>query len=75
MHRIVDNLLNLHGGSNRTQDESVTMLHGTWFVVPTPFSEDGTIDLDRQQQLVDAAIGWGTRTSFLGDLRAPRAGS
>lgn len=34
------------------------MLHGTWFVVPTPFKKDGTIDLDSQQRLVDAAVGW-----------------
>lgn len=32
---------------------------GTWFVLPTPFDEDGRVDLDGQSRLVDAAIGWG----------------
>jgi 4-hydroxy-tetrahydrodipicolinate synthase len=32
---------------------------GTWFVVPTPFSEDGSVDLASQGRLVNAAIDWG----------------
>jgi 4-hydroxy-tetrahydrodipicolinate synthase len=34
-------------------------LTGTWYVVPTPFTEDGELDLDSQRGLVDAAVGWG----------------
>jgi 4-hydroxy-tetrahydrodipicolinate synthase len=34
-------------------------MHGTWYVVPTPFTGDGELDLDSQRSLVDAAIGWG----------------
>jgi len=34
------------------------MLQGTWYVVPTPFNPDGSIDLDSQQRLVDAAVSW-----------------
>jgi 4-hydroxy-tetrahydrodipicolinate synthase len=34
-------------------------LRGTWFVVPTPFDEDGALDLDGQARVVDAAIRWG----------------
>ncbi|MBA3551459.1 MAG: dihydrodipicolinate synthase family protein [Actinobacteria bacterium] len=34
-------------------------IRGTWFVLPTPFDEDGRLDLDSQRRLVDAAIGWG----------------
>jgi 4-hydroxy-tetrahydrodipicolinate synthase len=31
---------------------------GTWFVLPTPFAEDGAVDLESQRRLVDAAISW-----------------
>jgi 4-hydroxy-tetrahydrodipicolinate synthase len=31
---------------------------GTWFVLPTPFGEDGAVDLESQSRLVDAAISW-----------------
>ena len=34
-------------------------LHGTWFVVPTAFSDDGEIDVEGQRRLVDTVIGWG----------------
>jgi 4-hydroxy-tetrahydrodipicolinate synthase len=34
-------------------------LHGTWFVVPTPFHDDGSLDLESLHRLVEAAIGWG----------------
>jgi 4-hydroxy-tetrahydrodipicolinate synthase len=34
-------------------------LRGTWFVLPTPFHGDRTLDLDGQRSLVDAAISWG----------------
>lgn len=34
-------------------------LRGTWFVVPTPFREDGSLDLESQRRLVDAAVAWG----------------
>jgi 4-hydroxy-tetrahydrodipicolinate synthase len=32
---------------------------GTWFVVPTPFGEEGGVDLGSQRRLVEAAISWG----------------
>jgi 4-hydroxy-tetrahydrodipicolinate synthase len=32
---------------------------GTWFVLPTPFRQDGAVDLESQVRLVDAAISWG----------------
>lgn len=34
-------------------------LHGTWFVVPTAFTDDGEIDLEGQRRLIDTVIGWG----------------
>jgi 4-hydroxy-tetrahydrodipicolinate synthase len=34
-------------------------LGGTWFVVPTPFHEERTVDLESQRAVVEAAIGWG----------------
>jgi 4-hydroxy-tetrahydrodipicolinate synthase len=34
-------------------------LRGTWFVVPTPFGEDGQLDFESQAGVVDAAIRWG----------------
>jgi 4-hydroxy-tetrahydrodipicolinate synthase len=34
-------------------------LCGTWFVVPTAFSEDGRIDVDGQRHLIDTVISWG----------------
>jgi len=37
----------------------VTGLRGTWFVVPTPFTEDGAVDLPSLRRVVEAAIGWG----------------
>jgi 4-hydroxy-tetrahydrodipicolinate synthase len=37
----------------------MTDLSGTWYVVPTPFADDGTLDLDSQRGLVDAAVEWG----------------
>jgi 4-hydroxy-tetrahydrodipicolinate synthase len=32
---------------------------GTWFVLPTPFGEDGSVDFGSQRRLVEAAISWG----------------
>jgi 4-hydroxy-tetrahydrodipicolinate synthase len=32
---------------------------GTWFVVPSPFREDGSLDLESQRRVVEAAIEWG----------------
>jgi 4-hydroxy-tetrahydrodipicolinate synthase len=32
---------------------------GTWFVVPTAFGEDGSLDLESQRRVVEAAIDWG----------------
>lgn len=32
---------------------------GTWFVVPTPFAPDGSLDLESQGRVVEAAIAWG----------------
>ena len=34
------------------------MFRGTFFVVPTPFRADRSLDLDGLRRLVDAAIGW-----------------
>lgn len=34
-------------------------MRGTWYVVPTPFTDDGELDVDSQRRLVDAAISWG----------------
>jgi 4-hydroxy-tetrahydrodipicolinate synthase len=34
-------------------------LQGTWFVVPTPFRADGSVDLDALRRLTLAAVFWG----------------
>jgi 4-hydroxy-tetrahydrodipicolinate synthase len=34
-------------------------LRGTWYIVPTPFDDDGALDLASLRRLVDAAPGWG----------------
>src|SRR5712692_5317505 len=34
-------------------------LAGTWFVLPTPFAEDSSVDLPSQRIMVKAAIQWG----------------
>jgi 4-hydroxy-tetrahydrodipicolinate synthase len=34
-------------------------LRGTWFVVPTAFKDDGSLDLEGQRSVVDAAVDWG----------------
>ena len=34
-------------------------LRGTWFVIPTAFRDDGTLDHDGQRSVVEAAIDWG----------------
>jgi 4-hydroxy-tetrahydrodipicolinate synthase len=34
-------------------------LRGTWYIVPTPFSSDGALDLASLGRLVDAAVAWG----------------
>ena len=34
-------------------------LAGTWYVLPTAFSEDGELDLTSQARLVEAVLGWG----------------
>jgi 4-hydroxy-tetrahydrodipicolinate synthase len=34
-------------------------LAGTWFVLPTPFAEDDSVDLPSQRRLVEAAVRWG----------------
>lgn len=39
-------------------DPEVRTFRGTWFVVPTPFRDDGSLDLDSLHRLIDAAIGW-----------------
>jgi 4-hydroxy-tetrahydrodipicolinate synthase len=35
------------------------IFEGTWFVVPTPFLEDWSLDLESQRRVVEAAIDWG----------------
>jgi 4-hydroxy-tetrahydrodipicolinate synthase len=37
----------------------VSDLRGTWYVVPTTFREDGSLDLESQRHLVAAAVRWG----------------
>jgi 4-hydroxy-tetrahydrodipicolinate synthase len=37
----------------------VTDLRGTWFVLPTPFKEDGALDLPSVRSLTEAALTWG----------------
>jgi 4-hydroxy-tetrahydrodipicolinate synthase len=37
----------------------MTSFRGTWYVLPTPFLEDGSVDGSSLARLVDAAIGWG----------------
>jgi len=34
-------------------------LRGTWFVAPTAFADDGSLDVRSQRRLVEAAIAWG----------------
>ena len=34
-------------------------LRGTWYIVPTPFDDDGALDLASLGRLVEAAIAWG----------------
>jgi 4-hydroxy-tetrahydrodipicolinate synthase len=34
-------------------------MRGTWFVVPTPFTDDGELDLSSQTRLIESAISWG----------------
>ena len=34
-------------------------LRGTWYILPTPFAEDGSLDTTSLGRLVEAAIGWG----------------
>src|SRR5207245_5373458 len=46
-----------------SRDEGATTsmpeLAGTWFVLPTPFVEDGSVDLPSQRTVVGAAVRWG----------------
>lgn len=34
-------------------------MRGTWYIVPTAFGADGSLDLASQRRLIDAAITWG----------------
>jgi 4-hydroxy-tetrahydrodipicolinate synthase len=34
-------------------------MRGTWFVVPTPFTDSGELDLASQARLIESAIDWG----------------
>ena len=38
---------------------SIGSLAGTWFVLPTPFADDGSVDDRSLRRLVDAVISWG----------------
>jgi 4-hydroxy-tetrahydrodipicolinate synthase len=56
----------------------VSDLRGTWFVVPTPFTEDGAVDLPGLRRVVEGAIAWGVNgvtvmglTSEAAELSAP----
>ncbi len=37
----------------------MSTLRGTWYVVPTAFLPDGSLDLPSQRRLINAAVGWG----------------
>ena len=39
-------------------DHSPTPSAGTWFVSPTPFASDGSVDADGLVALVDACVDW-----------------
>jgi len=34
-------------------------LRGTWYILPTPFTDDGTLDTASLTRLVEAAVAWG----------------
>ena len=34
-------------------------LRGTWYILPTPFAEDGSLDRPSLGRLVEACIAWG----------------
>jgi 4-hydroxy-tetrahydrodipicolinate synthase len=49
-------------------------LRGTWYLVPTPFDEDGELDLASQGDVVDAAVGWGVDgLTVMGVMSEPTA--
>ncbi|GIF51635.1 4-hydroxy-tetrahydrodipicolinate synthase [Asanoa ferruginea] len=37
----------------------MTDLTGTWYISPTPFTDDGAVDTDSLRRIVDAAASWG----------------
>jgi 4-hydroxy-tetrahydrodipicolinate synthase len=43
--------------NDRSPPDSETF-RGTWFVVPTPFRDDRSLDLESLRRLVEAATGW-----------------
>jgi 4-hydroxy-tetrahydrodipicolinate synthase len=45
--------------STERKEDVTEALRGTWFVLPTPFTEEGAVDLPSQTRLVEAVIGWG----------------
>jgi 4-hydroxy-tetrahydrodipicolinate synthase len=47
---------------------------GTWYLVPTAFAGDGSLDLASQERIVDAAIGWGVDgLTVMGVMSEPSA--
>ncbi|NUT02893.1 MAG: dihydrodipicolinate synthase family protein, partial [Hamadaea sp.] len=36
----------------------MTELTGTWYISPTPFTDDGEVDQDSLRRIVDAAEAW-----------------
>ena len=49
-------------------------LRGTWYLVPTPFDEDGELDLASQGDVVDAAVEWGVDgLTVMGVMSEPTA--
>jgi 4-hydroxy-tetrahydrodipicolinate synthase len=40
-------------------ERNARTFRGTWFVVPTPFRDDGSLDLHSLRRVINAAIGWG----------------
>jgi 4-hydroxy-tetrahydrodipicolinate synthase len=55
-------------------DRRPAPIAGTWFVCPTPFADDGGLDLASVQSLVDATVAWGVDgLTVLGVMGEPAA--
>jgi 4-hydroxy-tetrahydrodipicolinate synthase len=47
------------GTPPRAPDRAGRSLRGTWYVMPTTFAPDGTLDLASQRSLTEAVLDWG----------------